>query len=130
DARYYLRSLTPREELALFLCMRSIVQMDNGQFVQAIQPAAWARQLAPSDYSFKVHLEMTMLLALGILDEKPPWMDEHPVIRPDGVAWSRYWWPRPMEHRKLLPAARLPRHILARMLPHVGEESEVGDLAD
>jgi len=40
DPRDYLRSLTPREELASFLCIRSIVLMDNGKFVQAIQPAA------------------------------------------------------------------------------------------
>jgi hypothetical protein len=130
DAHYYLRSLTPREELAIFLCIRSIVLMDNGQFVQAIQPAAWARQLAPDDYSIKVHLEMTMLLALGILDEKPAWMDAHPVIRPDGVAWSRYWWPRPMENRELLPAARLPRLILARILPPDSPKMEAGDMAD
>lgn len=130
DPRYYLRSLSPREELAIFLCIRSIVLMDNGQFVQAIQPAAWARQLAPDDYSIKVHLEITMLLGLGILDEKPAWMDAQPVIRPDGVAWSRYWWPRPMENRELLPAARLPPHILARMLPQIGKTREFGDLAD
>ncbi|HET6879474.1 MAG TPA: hypothetical protein VFI31_04945 [Pirellulales bacterium] len=130
DPRYYLRSLTPREELAIFLCIRSIVLMDNGKFVEAIQPAAWARQLAPDDYSIKVHLEMTMLLALGILDEKPAWMDAHPVIRPDGVAWSRYWWPRPMENRELLPAARLPRHILARILPPDSPQMEFGDMAD
>jgi hypothetical protein len=130
DPRYYLRSLTPREELASFLCIRSIVLMDNGKFVQAIQPAAWARQLAPDDYSIKVHLEMTMLLALGILDEKPAWMDAHPVIRPDGVAWSRYWWPRPVENRELLPAARLPPHILARILPPDSPEMEPGDMAD
>jgi hypothetical protein len=130
DPRYYLRSLNPREELAIFLCIRSIVLMDNGKFAQAIQPAAWARQLAPDDYSIKVHLEMTMLLALGILDEKPAWMDAHPVIRPDGVAWSRYWWPRPMENRELLPAARLPRHLLARILPPDSANMEPGDMAD
>ena len=130
DPRHYLRSLTPREELANFLCIRSIVLMDNGQFVQAIQPAAWARQLAPGDYSIKVHLEITMLLALGILDAKPAWMDEHPVIRPDGVAWSRYWWPRPLENRELLPAARLPSQILADILPQSGPSPEFGDMAD
>ena len=130
DPRYYLRSLAPREELAVFLCIRSIVLMDNGKFVQAIQPAAWARQLAPDDYSIKVHLEITMLLALGILDEKPPWMDSQPVIRPDGVSWSRYWWPRPMENRELLPAASLPMEVLAGILPADGPDLDVGDLAD
>lgn len=130
DPRDYLRSLTPREELASFLCIRSIVLMDNGKFVQAIQPAAWARQLSPDDYSVKVHLEITMLLALGILDEKPAWMDENPVIRPDGVAWSRYWWPRPLENRELLPAAKLPHDVLARILPPVGPDRDFGDLAD
>ena len=104
--------------------------MDNGRFVEAIQPAAWARHFAPEDYSIKVHLELTMLLALGILDEKPAWMDEHPVIRPDGARWSRYWWPRPIEGRELLPASRLPVHVLARILPPDGPELEVGDLAD
>ena len=130
DPQTYLRSLTPREELASFLCIRSIVLMDNGRFVQAIQPAAWARHLAPHDCSIKVHLELTMLLALGILDEKPSWMDEYPVIRPDGATWSRYWWPRPMENRELLPAAQLPPHILMRILPPDGPVLEVGDLAD
>ena len=130
DHRTYLRSLTPREELASFLCIRSIVLMDNGRFVQAIQPAAWARQLAPHDYSIKVHLELTMLSALGILDKKPSWMDEYPVIRPDGATWSRYWWPRPMENRELLPAAQLPPHILMRILPPDGPSLKVGDLAD
>ena len=125
------RSLTPREELASF-CIRPvhIVLMDNGKFVQAIQPAAWARQLAPDDYSIKVHLELTMLLALGLLDEMPAWMAEQPVIRPDGAKWSRYWWPRPMEGRELLPAARLPAHVLARILPPDAPDLEVGDLAD
>ena len=130
DPRYYLRSLTPREELAEFMCIRSIVLMDNGRFVDAIQPAAWARQLDPSDYSIKVHLELTMLMALGILDEKPPWVDAQPMIRPDGAKWSRYWWPRPRENRQLLPAAQLPSHVLARILPHDGPELEVGALAD
>jgi len=86
--------------------------------------------LSPEDYSVKVHLEITMLLALGILDEKPAWVDVNPVIRPDGTAWSRHWWPRPMEHRELLPAAKLPHDILARILPPDGPDCDVGDLAD
>ena len=57
-----------------------IVLMDNGKFVQAIQPAASAQQLALDDYSIKVHLELTMLLALGLLNEKPRWVDERPVL--------------------------------------------------
>ncbi|MEX2317598.1 MAG: hypothetical protein WD669_10640 [Pirellulales bacterium] len=130
DTFGYLRSLTPREELAEFLCIRSIVLMDNGKFAQAVQPAAWARQLMPDDYSTQVHLEITMLLALGILDEKPPWVDADPIISHDGVAWSRHWWPRPMENRELLPAAKLPRDILSRILPMEGPDYKPGDLAD
>jgi hypothetical protein len=132
DPRYYLRSLGNEEELAIFLCVRSIVLMDNGQFVEAIQPAAWARKLAPDDYSIKVHLELTMLFALNLLTDKPKWMDENPVIRSDGVVWSRYWWPRPLpsEERDLLPAAKLPAGVLNRILPLDGPKLQPGDLVD
>ncbi len=71
-----------------------------------------------------------MLFSWGLLDEKPAWMDERPVVRSDGVVWSRYWWPRPIEDRELLPAARLPRDVLGRILPPDGPNLEVGDLAD
>jgi hypothetical protein len=127
NARGYTQLKTA---IAEFLCIRSIVLMDNGKFTQAIQPAAWARQLMPDDYSTQVHLEITMLLSLGILNEKPPWVDADPIIRPDGVAWSRHWWPRPLENRELLAAAKLPRDILMRILPPDGPDLKVGDLAD
>lgn len=131
DPKHYLKSLTPREELADFLCIRSIVLMDNGKFVQAIQPAAWSRQLFPDEYSIQAHLEFAMLMALGILDDKkPPWIDDHPVVRPDGVTWSRYWWPRKVEKPELLPAAKLPPHLLSRILPPGSATAPLGDLAD
>jgi hypothetical protein len=69
---------------------------------------------------------------LNILGEKPKWMDEQPVVRSDGVVWSRYWWarPLPLEERDLLPAAKLPLHVLQRILPPDGQHLETGDLAD
>lgn len=131
DPKHYLKSLTPREELADFLCIRSIVLMDNGKFVQAIQPAAWSRQLFPDEFSIQAHLEFAMLMALGILDDrKPPWIDDHPVVRPDGATWSRYWWPRKVENPELLPAAKLPVQLLSRILPPGSDTAELGALAD
>jgi hypothetical protein len=126
----FLHSMTRREELAQFLAVRATVLMNNGKFASAIQPAAWARQLMPDDYNLQVHLELTMLHALGVVDDKPEWMDRDPVVQPDGQTWSRYWWPPDTDSAERLPAAKLPPEVLARLIPPADPNGRIGDMAD
>jgi hypothetical protein len=118
--------LTPREELAEFLSARSLVLIDNGRFVQAIEPAALSRRVDPDNRSHQLHLEITMLAALGLSGTKPAWVDEDPVIRPDGSTLSRYSWPPQVENPELLAAAKLPPHVLDRLIPP-GPLGSLGD---
>jgi hypothetical protein len=46
---WYLKSMTPREELASFLALRGDCLMDNGRLAEAIQAYEWASRLAPGD---------------------------------------------------------------------------------
>lgn len=48
-ANYYLRSLTPKEELASFLCTRAACLEDNGRNDEAVQAYRWACGLVPHD---------------------------------------------------------------------------------
>ena len=124
------KSLTPRQELAMFLGARSAVLMDAGKFVQAIQPAAWARRLLPDELGYQFNLERVMLLALGLLSDPPPWLAQGSVIGPDGVLRHRHWWPQKVNNPELLPAAKLPRELLLRLLPDCAEDAPLGALGD
>ncbi|MGH7136508.1 MAG: hypothetical protein ACREHD_12265 [Pirellulales bacterium] len=46
---WYLKSLTPKEELAAFLVTRACCLEDNGRLAEAVQAYCWARDLAPHD---------------------------------------------------------------------------------
>jgi hypothetical protein len=46
---WYLKSMTPREELASFLAMRGDCLTDNGRLAEAVQAYEWANALAPGD---------------------------------------------------------------------------------
>jgi hypothetical protein len=46
---WYLKSMTPREELASFLAMRGDCLTDNGRLPEAVQAYEWASALAPGD---------------------------------------------------------------------------------
>ena len=65
DAGVYLRSLTPREELAEFLSARACCLNLNKDLREAIQAMSWAAQLAPhnrhfaeSHHALSIHLQM------------------------------------------------------------------------
>jgi hypothetical protein len=47
--RWYLKSMTPSEELALFLATRGDCLTDNGRLAEAVQAYEWASALAPGD---------------------------------------------------------------------------------
>jgi len=49
EGGWFLKSLTPREELAAFLVMRAACLEDNGRRNEAVQACVWARDLAPHD---------------------------------------------------------------------------------
>jgi hypothetical protein len=49
EGGWYLKSLTPKEELAAFLMTRAACLEDNGRFAEAVQAYCWARDLAPHD---------------------------------------------------------------------------------
>ena len=46
---WYLKSLTPKEELAAFLVTRACCLEDNGRLAEAVLAWCWARDLAPHD---------------------------------------------------------------------------------
>ena len=53
NAEWYLKSLSPREELAVFLSTRGSCLEDNGQIEGALQAFKWATQLVPDDLRYK-----------------------------------------------------------------------------
>jgi len=75
---WYLKSMTPREELASFLAMRGDCLTDNGRLAEAVQAYEWASALAPGDkrylqilarthhkYLFQHEHEMTALMQMN-----------------------------------------------------------------
>ncbi len=53
---WYLRSLTPAQELAGFLVSRGECLADNGRLAEAIQAYRWACAIAPGDERYEWHL--------------------------------------------------------------------------
>ena len=50
---WYLKSMTPLEELASFLATRGDCLTDNGRLGEAVQAYAWASAIAPEDKRYK-----------------------------------------------------------------------------
>jgi hypothetical protein len=50
---WYLRSMTPREELALFLATRGDCLTDNGRLAEALEAYEWASAVAPDDKRYQ-----------------------------------------------------------------------------
>jgi hypothetical protein len=55
-----LQSLTPRQELAVFLCQRAFRWLDFGDYWPAVEPFAWACALYPGNVSMKRRLAGTI----------------------------------------------------------------------
>jgi hypothetical protein len=53
---FYLKSLSPTEELAAFLCTRGECLTDNGRLAEAIQAYEWAVGLVPEDPRYRTQL--------------------------------------------------------------------------
>ena len=53
DGGWYLKSLSPFEELAAFLCTRGECLMDNGRLDEAIQAYQWVCRLMPQDKRYR-----------------------------------------------------------------------------
>jgi hypothetical protein len=75
---WYLKSMTPREELASFLAMRGDCLTDNRRLAEAVQAYEWANGLAPGDkrylqilahtqhkYLSEQELEMALLMEMN-----------------------------------------------------------------
>jgi hypothetical protein len=56
---WYLKSLTPGAELALFLATRGDCLADNGRLAEAVQAYGWASALAPGDKRYQQILART-----------------------------------------------------------------------
>jgi len=56
---WYLKSMTPREELASFLAMRGDCLTDNRRLGEAVQAYAWASAIAPEDKRYQQILART-----------------------------------------------------------------------
>ncbi|MBX9681480.1 MAG: hypothetical protein K2X38_22215 [Gemmataceae bacterium] len=56
----FLRSKTPKEELALYLNNRSCCLRDNGHFAQSANAIAWAAELEPENHMYSGTLCSTM----------------------------------------------------------------------
>ena len=56
---WYLRSMTPREELASFLATRGDCLTDNGRLGETVQAYAWASAIAPEDTRYQQILSFT-----------------------------------------------------------------------
>ena len=56
---WYLKSMTPLEELASFLATRGDCLTDNGRLSEAVQAYAWASAIAPEDKRYQQILSFT-----------------------------------------------------------------------
>jgi hypothetical protein len=56
---WYLKSMTPLEELASFLATRGDCLTDNGRLGEAVQAYAWASAIAPQDKRYQQILART-----------------------------------------------------------------------
>ena len=56
---WYLKSMTPLEELASFLATRGDCLTDNGRLGEAVQAYAWASAIAPEDKRYQQILSFT-----------------------------------------------------------------------
>jgi hypothetical protein len=56
---WYLKSMTPLEELASFLATRGDCLTDNGRLGEAVQAYAWASAVAPDDKRYQQILSFT-----------------------------------------------------------------------
>lgn len=66
---WYLKSLTPAEEFAAFLCTRAECLTDNGRIAEAIQAYRWACGLAPQDARYRAQLMCLERKSIGRLLE-------------------------------------------------------------
>ena len=131
DGEVNLKSLSPREELAMFLADRSWCLIANGKYVQAIQPMCWAHQLEPKIDMYRCWQEAAILFALGVFRGcAPPTTTEEYVISDDGISHKKMWWPKPVDNAEYLPAAKLPPQLLNRILPKAGLDIPIGGMAE
>ena len=72
DNRNYLRSLSSREETALFMANRSYCLQDNRRYTEAAQAAKWATGLAPNDVLYAA-LHEQHIRQQEILTERAYW---------------------------------------------------------
>ena len=56
---WYLKSMTPLEELASFLATRADCLTDSGRLAEAVEPYAWACAIAPEDKRYQQILART-----------------------------------------------------------------------
>lgn len=56
----FLKSLTPREELASFLAERGFRWLDYGRYRKGVEAMAWASALAPANLLLRTRLKTTM----------------------------------------------------------------------
>lgn len=129
DEKTYLKNLTAREELAIFLACRGFVLMEHGKYVQAIEAYTCARRLSPDNMRYRAFQDLMVMLALDVPLEKPSDTDTV-LIGYDGRKYRPFHWPQPAENPERLPAAALPPAIIDDMIPPLTPDMTPGTVAD
>jgi len=129
DPKEYLKSLSPREELAMFFANRAFVLMDNGKYVRAIESFTTARRLAPGSMSYRAWQDVAFLLGLAVPLEMPP-EAQNIVLCSDGIARRPVWWPHEANEPEHLPAAALPPDLVDQMIPPPSPNMMPGSISD
>ncbi len=129
DEKTYLKSLSPREELAMFLAGRGFVLMEHGKYVQALEAYTCARSLAPDNMRYRAYQDLMLLLALDVPIEKPSEADAV-LIGNDGRQHRPFHWPQPVANAERLPAAALPPEMIDELIPPFTPDMAPGEVAD
>jgi hypothetical protein len=69
---YFLRSLTPRQELALFLSGRGFRWLDFGIYRESVDAFAWASALFPENLALRQKLISTVNAWADLMDKAVP----------------------------------------------------------
>jgi hypothetical protein len=129
DEKTYLKSLMPREELAMFFACRGFVLVEHGNYVQALEAYTCARRLSPDNMRYRAFQDLMFMLALDVPLEKPQDADTV-LIGFDGRKYRPFHWPPPVENPERLPAAALPPAFIDNIIPPLTPEMTPGTVAD
>lgn len=107
---YFLKSLSPREELAGFLIQRAMCLRDNDRYREAVESACYSHELAPHH---RLHLETVLRLMRQ-------WRDKLDQEMPPPYPALQISWPR-RKFTKLPPTIQ-QEIVYLEVLDHLSKE--------